>query len=121
MSQGSKFRKAIEASAPQPLQIPGTINAYTALMAERVGHQAIYLSGGGVAGCRASCRHPCAEAKRRRRNTPPPRDALHYRCAHTEHWAGWQLASCMAARVTAARQRHRAGRSAPPQLWMSLS
>ena len=32
MSQGSKFRKAIEASAPQPLQIPGTINAYTALM-----------------------------------------------------------------------------------------
>ena len=49
MSQGSKFRKAIEAAAPQPLQIPGTINAYTALMAERVGHQAIYLSGGGVA------------------------------------------------------------------------
>ena len=49
MSQGSKFRKAIEASAPQPLQIPGTINAYTALMAERVGHQSIYLSGGGVA------------------------------------------------------------------------
>ena len=49
MSQGSKFRKAIEVAAPQPLQIPGTINAYTALMAERVGHQAIYLSGGGVA------------------------------------------------------------------------
>ena len=49
MSQGSKFRNAIEAAAPQPLQIPGTINAYTALMAERVGHQAIYLSGGGVA------------------------------------------------------------------------
>ena len=49
MSQGSKFRQAIEAAAPQPLQIPGTINAYTALMAERVGHQAIYLSGGGVA------------------------------------------------------------------------
>ena len=49
MSQGLKFRAAIEASAPKPLQIPGTINAYTALMAERVGHQAIYLSGGGVA------------------------------------------------------------------------
>ena len=49
MSQGLKFRAVIEASAPKPLQIPGTINAYTALMAERVGHQAIYLSGGGVA------------------------------------------------------------------------
>lgn len=49
MSQGKKFRTAIEASAPSPLQIPGTINAYTALMAEQVGHQAIYLSGGGVA------------------------------------------------------------------------
>ena len=29
----------------------GTVNAYTAIMAERVGHQAIYLSGGGVAAC----------------------------------------------------------------------
>ena len=49
MSQGKKFRAALSAAAPLPLQIPGTINAYTALMAERVGHQAIYLSGGGVA------------------------------------------------------------------------
>ena len=49
MSQGKKFLAAISAAAPTPLQIPGTINAYTALMAERVGHQAIYLSGGGVA------------------------------------------------------------------------
>ena len=49
MSQGRKFRDALLASAPRPLQIPGTINAYTALMAEKVGHQAIYLSGGGVA------------------------------------------------------------------------
>lgn len=49
MSQGQKFRAAISAAGPTPLQIPGTINAYTALMAERVGHQAIYLSGGGVA------------------------------------------------------------------------
>ena len=48
-SQGQKFRAAISAAAPKPLQIPGTINAYTALMAERVGHRAIYLSGGGVA------------------------------------------------------------------------
>jgi methylisocitrate lyase len=32
-----------------PLQIIGTINAYTALLAKRAGFQAIYLSGGGVA------------------------------------------------------------------------
>jgi methylisocitrate lyase len=32
-----------------PLQIVGTINAYTALLAKRVGYRAIYLSGGGVA------------------------------------------------------------------------
>ena len=29
----------------------GTVNAYSAIMAEKVGHQAIYLSGGGVAAC----------------------------------------------------------------------
>lgn len=33
----------------RPLQIVGTINAYNARMAERVGYRAIYLSGGGVA------------------------------------------------------------------------
>ncbi len=32
-----------------PLQVVGTINAYTALMAERTGYKAIYLSGAGVA------------------------------------------------------------------------
>ena len=47
MSQGAKFRAAY--ANEKPLQIPGTINAYTALMAERVGYKAIYLSGGGVA------------------------------------------------------------------------
>ncbi len=46
-STGCRFRKAV--SENHPLQIVGTINAYTAMMAERVGHQAIYLSGGGVA------------------------------------------------------------------------
>lgn len=46
-SPGARFRKALKDS--QPLQIVGTINAYTAMMAEKVGHQAIYLSGGGVA------------------------------------------------------------------------
>jgi len=33
----------------QPLQVVGTINAFTARMAKNVGHKAIYLSGGGVA------------------------------------------------------------------------
>lgn len=47
LSPGARFRKALKDN--QPLQIVGTINAYTAMMAERVGHQAIYLSGGGVA------------------------------------------------------------------------
>ncbi|OZG73449.1 methylisocitrate lyase [Hahella sp. CCB-MM4] len=47
MSAGLRFRKALEAN--KPLQIVGAINAYAAMMAERVGHQAIYLSGGGVA------------------------------------------------------------------------
>ena len=47
MTPGQKFRAALEAN--KPLQIVGTINAYSAMMAERIGHQAIYLSGGGVA------------------------------------------------------------------------
>jgi methylisocitrate lyase len=47
MSQGKKFRQALKDNAP--LQIVGTINAYAAIMAKRIGHQAIYLSGGGVA------------------------------------------------------------------------
>lgn len=46
-SAGRRFRDAIKAN--QPLAIVGTINAYSAMMAERIGHQAIYLSGGGVA------------------------------------------------------------------------
>ena len=47
MSAGLKFRQALKANAP--LQIVGTINAYCAMMAKQLGHQAIYLSGGGVA------------------------------------------------------------------------
>ena len=46
-SAGLKLRQAIAAN--HPLQLVGTINAYTAMMAERVGHQALYLSGAGVA------------------------------------------------------------------------
>ena len=47
MSAGAKFREALKEE--RPLQIPGTICAYHALMAKRVGYKAIYLSGGGVA------------------------------------------------------------------------
>lgn len=47
LTAGGRFRKAL--AETQPLQIVGTTNAYHAMMAERVGHQAIYLSGGGVA------------------------------------------------------------------------
>ena len=47
MSAGKRFRLALEAN--RPLQIVGTINAYCAMLAERAGHQTIYLSGGGVA------------------------------------------------------------------------
>jgi methylisocitrate lyase len=46
-SAGARFRAAL--AAEQPLQIIGTINAYHARLAERVGYRAIYLSGGGVA------------------------------------------------------------------------
>lgn len=45
-SAGGRFRAAL--AAERPLQIVGTINAYHARMAERVGYRAIYLSGGGV-------------------------------------------------------------------------
>ena len=44
---GGKLRAAVKAE--HPLQLIGTINAYHARMAERVGYRAIYLSGGGVA------------------------------------------------------------------------
>ncbi len=47
MSAGARFRAALEAE--KPLQIAGTINAYTAMLAERAGFKAIYLSGAGVA------------------------------------------------------------------------
>ena len=46
-SAGTRFRAAL--AAERPLQVIGTINAYHARMAQRVGYRAIYLSGGGVA------------------------------------------------------------------------
>ena len=47
MSAGARFWQALEAE--KPLQVVGTINAYSALLAEKAGFQAIYLSGAGVA------------------------------------------------------------------------
>ena len=47
MTAGARLRRAV--AAERPLQVVGAINAYHAMMAERVGYRAIYLSGGGVA------------------------------------------------------------------------
>ncbi|MBR37805.1 MAG: methylisocitrate lyase, partial [Idiomarina sp.] len=47
MSAGLKFKQAIANN--KPLQVVGTVNAYCAMMAEKTGHQALYLSGAGVA------------------------------------------------------------------------
>jgi methylisocitrate lyase len=44
---GSRLRNALEAE--RPLQVVGTINAYSALLAQQAGFRAIYLSGAGVA------------------------------------------------------------------------
>jgi len=47
VSAGNRFRAAV--ASERPLQVVGTINAYSALLAARSGFQAIYLSGAGVA------------------------------------------------------------------------
>ena len=47
LTAGERFRQAL--SVNKPLQIFGTPNAYTAIMAERLGAQAIYISGGALA------------------------------------------------------------------------
>ena len=47
LSPGARFRQALKEESP--LQIIGAINANHALLAQRAGYKAIYLSGGGVA------------------------------------------------------------------------
>lgn len=47
LSAGARFRRAI--AEEKPLQVMGTVNAYAAMMATKVGYRAIYLSGAGVA------------------------------------------------------------------------
>ena len=46
-SAGARFRAAV--LEERPLQVVGTINAYTALLAQQAGFRALYLSGAGVA------------------------------------------------------------------------
>ena len=47
LTAGSRFRELVAHQAP--LQIVGTVNAFSALLAQKAGHEAIYLSGAGVA------------------------------------------------------------------------
>lgn len=47
LSPGARLRAGLEEE--RPLQVVGAINAYAALLAERVGFRALYLSGAGVA------------------------------------------------------------------------
>ncbi len=47
ITPGNRFREAVKIE--HPLQIMGCINAYCALLAQKAGYQAIYLSGAGVA------------------------------------------------------------------------
>lgn len=49
MSAGERSTLHQAVAAHAPLQIPGTINAYSALLAQSVGFKAVYLSGAGVA------------------------------------------------------------------------
>ena len=44
---GQKFRTALAANPP--LRVVGAVNAYCAMIAEKIGHRALYLSGSGVA------------------------------------------------------------------------
>ena len=48
-SPGTLLWKAVNEN--YPLQVVGAVNAYSAIMAEKTGHKALYLSGGGVAAC----------------------------------------------------------------------
>ena len=46
-SPGTRLRRAV--ADERPLQVVGAVNAYCALLAERAGFRALYLSGAGVA------------------------------------------------------------------------
>lgn len=77
-SAGARFRAAVDAE--RPLQVAGTINAYCALLAERAGFQALYLSGAGVANASfglpdlgmTTLNDVCEDARRITQTTPLP-------------------------------------------------
>ncbi len=52
-SRGLLFRKAV--AAESPLQVVGTITAYTARMAQATGYRAIYLSGEALLRIHSGC------------------------------------------------------------------
>src|SRR5947209_16689199 len=54
LSPGARLRRALQAE--RPLQVVGVINAYAAILAQKTGFRALYLSGAGVAN--ASCGLP---------------------------------------------------------------
>lgn len=47
LTPGQKLRRAVEGH--HPLQVVGAVSAYCAILAQKSGHKALYLSGGGVA------------------------------------------------------------------------
>jgi methylisocitrate lyase len=47
LTPGAKLRLAVQQE--RPLQVVGAVSAYHAMMAERTGYRALYVSGGGVA------------------------------------------------------------------------
>jgi len=44
---GNKLRRAVQDN--HPLQVVGAVSGYCAILAQKSGHKALYLSGGGVA------------------------------------------------------------------------
>src|SRR5467141_3005518 len=47
ISPGARFWRSLQTE--RPLQVVGVINAYAAILAEKTGFKALYLSGAGVA------------------------------------------------------------------------
>jgi methylisocitrate lyase len=77
-SPGQRFRSLVETD--RPLQVVGAVNAYAAMLAERAGFRAIYLSGAGVANASfglpdlgvTSLNDVCEDARRITQATPLP-------------------------------------------------
>src|SRR5688500_17803419 len=75
---GARLRAA--AAEERPLQVVGAINAYSALLAERAGFRALYLSGAGVANASfglldfgvTTLSNVCEDARRITQATPLP-------------------------------------------------